>query len=159
MLHKEKLINITIGVIFVILVCASSVLSAEVTLQWNSVAEADGYKVYYGTASRSYQAPEDVGNQTTHTFTLDPGTYYFSVTAYNDYGESGYSEEAGPTTIAMTVKGLLVALSEDKVEWVVFLKDTSRCHYKLKNNDTVYNFFIDIKDYDTWENGTLMFFN
>jgi len=74
--------------------------AAEVTLQWSAVADADGYKVYYGTESRMYGTPEDVvGNVTSYTPTLDPGTYYFALTAYNAYGESGYSEELGPVVI------------------------------------------------------------
>ena len=33
--------------------------SAEVTLQWNSVPEADGYNIYYGSETRNYQPPEN----------------------------------------------------------------------------------------------------
>ncbi len=73
--------------------------SAQVTLSWHSVAEADGYKIYYGSESGTYQAPNDVGAQTTYSLSLDPGTYYFAVSAYNNYGESGYSEEV-PCTIS-----------------------------------------------------------
>lgn len=67
--------------------------AAEVTLQWSTVERATGYKVYHGTESRVYEPPEDVGTATTYTLTLDAGTYYFAATAYNQYGESGYSEE------------------------------------------------------------------
>jgi hypothetical protein len=55
-----------------------------------------GYKVYYGTASRSYQYNNDAGKNTTSTVSnLQTGTtYYFAVTAYNATGiESGYSAE------------------------------------------------------------------
>jgi hypothetical protein len=89
------------SIILILTMIATLAHSAEVELQWNSVPEADGYNVYYGEASRTYQPPEKVvgQSQTTHTLTLDPGTYYFAVTAYNNYGESEYSEEIGPTTI------------------------------------------------------------
>ena len=87
--------------------------SADVTLQWNSVEEADGYKVYYGTASETYSSPDDVGDQTSHTLSLDPGTYYFAVTAYNNYGESGYSDEVGPTTITANGSPTSVSLTSD----------------------------------------------
>jgi hypothetical protein len=69
-------------------------LAASVTLAWNPVTESTGYKVYYGSASRTYNAPIDVGNKTGYTIAnLPPGTYFFAVTAYNDYGESGFSSE------------------------------------------------------------------
>ncbi|SPD74009.1 exported hypothetical protein [uncultured Desulfobacterium sp.] len=72
---------------------AAAANCAQVTLQWNSVAEADGYKVYYGPESGDYTSSQDVASQTDCSLSLDPGTYYFAVTAYNSYGESGYSDE------------------------------------------------------------------
>ncbi|MBW1903077.1 MAG: hypothetical protein JRJ20_15830, partial [Deltaproteobacteria bacterium] len=93
--YRALLPFLTVTVIFSMF--AIPVHSADVSLQWNSVAEADGYNVYYGTESGSYQTPEDVMDQTSHTLSLDPGTYYFAVTAYNSYGESGYSEEVSAT--------------------------------------------------------------
>ena len=81
----------------------ASAHSAQVTLQWNPVNTADGYRVYVGTASCEYNyssgdplvgnSPFDVANATTYTIGLPSGTYYFSVTAYNSYGESGYTAE------------------------------------------------------------------
>ena len=71
--------------------------SAEVTLQWNSVSEAEGYKIHYGSESMNYQTHENVGDKLSYTFFPDPGAYYFAVTAYNNYGESGYSREISAT--------------------------------------------------------------
>jgi len=72
--------------------------AAQVTLAWNAETDPSvvGYRVYYGTASGSYQTNNDVGNNTTSTVSnLQTGTtYYFAVTAYNSTGvESGYSNE------------------------------------------------------------------
>jgi len=68
--------------------------AADVTLEWNPVATATGYKMYYRLASASeYQAPIDVGAETSGTLQNLTGPYFFAVTAYNDYGESGYSTE------------------------------------------------------------------
>ena len=72
--------------------------AAQVTLAWDAETGSSvvGYKVYYGTASRSYQFNIDVGNNTTSAVSnLQTGTtYYFAVTAYNTTGEeSGYSAE------------------------------------------------------------------
>ncbi len=89
---------------FITLTLASTPLttpaySADVTLAWNSVTEADSYKVYYGLESGNYEVTTNTIYQTSHTISdLDPGTYYFAVTASNEYGESDYSTEL-PCTI------------------------------------------------------------
>jgi hypothetical protein len=118
-------------VIFILTLALYSELahSAQVSLQWNPVVEADGYKVYVGTFSRddagfsgyNYDtgdpaigtSPFDAANATTYTSELPPGTYYFAVTAYNNYGESGYSTEVGPTTIAVSDPPTSVSLTSD----------------------------------------------
>ena len=73
-------------------------LAAEIRLAWDANTESDvaGYKIYYGTSSKSYTGSVDVGNTTTYTLTgLTQGqTYYIAVTDYNASGsESGYSTE------------------------------------------------------------------
>jgi hypothetical protein len=77
-------------------------LAETVTLAWDPNSETDlaGYRLYYGTTSRSYQNTIDVGNATsTPVSDLQKGaTYYFAVTAYNDSGiESDYSNEVSYT--------------------------------------------------------------
>jgi len=80
----------------------SAVLTnGAVQLDWNPVTEpnVNGYRVYYGTASRTYVQPFGQGvasTATTHTVTGLPGAhrYFFAVTATNSLGkESGYSSE------------------------------------------------------------------
>ena len=77
--------------------------SAEVGLAWDAKTEPDlaGYKIYYGVASQSYWAPVDVGNVTTYTITgLNPGSYYFCVTAYYASGnETSCSNEVSVTLL------------------------------------------------------------
>jgi len=69
----------------------------SVTLEWNKSAGATGYKVYYGTESGKYGDPVDVGSKLKTVLDeeyLVYGTkYYFVVTAYNNAGESKYSNE------------------------------------------------------------------
>lgn len=70
----------------------------QVTLAWDANTESDlaGYKVHYGTNSRTYTTTLDVRNVTTVTVAgLSAGqTYYFAATAYNASGsQSGYSNE------------------------------------------------------------------
>jgi len=74
--------------------------SCVITLEWSPNTEPDlaGYVVYYGASSRDYSSSIDVGNYTTCAIS-DSGfqegqTYYFTVTAYDEYGnESDFSEE------------------------------------------------------------------
>ena len=70
----------------------------SVTLEWDASSDTDtaGYKIYYGTSSRSYDTIMDVGNYTSVTIgNLDGNQdYYFAVTAYDSDGnESAYSDE------------------------------------------------------------------
>ena len=79
-----------LGILWVVFLGAAEVQAAEVSVGWSANTEVDlaGYKVYYGTASRSYGTPIDVGNNTGSTVTnLTAGqTYYFAVTAYDTAG-------------------------------------------------------------------------
>jgi hypothetical protein len=82
------------------------VFGAQVTVAWDANTEPDlkGYRVYYGTASRVYGAPFDVGKATSYTLVnLAPGQKYFiAVTAYNTANkESAFSNEVSATTAAL----------------------------------------------------------
>jgi hypothetical protein len=93
--------------------------AAQVQLSWTApttnangtpLQDLAGYKVYYGTASRSYGTPQDVGNKMTHTLTGLTGgqRYYVAVTAYDTLrNESAYSSEV--TFIASLDSGLVAA--------------------------------------------------
>jgi peptidyl-prolyl cis-trans isomerase A (cyclophilin A) len=67
----------------------------NVNISWTEVPDASGYELYY--APYPYVGPEtignhDVGDQTSQSFYLWRGAaYYIAVTAYNDAGESVYS--------------------------------------------------------------------
>jgi hypothetical protein len=69
-------------------------------LGWDpSESSVIGYKMYYGKTEGDYDYSVDVGNFTSCTISgLEEGaTYYFAVTAYNDIGESDYSNEISYT--------------------------------------------------------------
>jgi hypothetical protein len=97
--------SILLAVAFVVWL-ASPAWAQNVTLAWDANSETDlaGYKVYYGTASRTYGTPIIIGTQTTYTVTgLAPGTYYFAVTAYNTSSlESGFSNEVTATIVQLS---------------------------------------------------------
>ena len=102
----------------ILLMSSSAGLAADVTLAWDANTESAlaGYKLYYGTSSRTYGTPITVGNVTTYTVTgLGTGTYYFAVTAYDTSGvETTYSNEAtatlsGPDTTPPVATGAFEA--------------------------------------------------
>ncbi len=77
---------------------ANSLFAGGVTVSWNSNTESDlqGYKIYWGMSSRSYNHIQDVGNTIECQVSNLPlgATYYFAVTAYDTANnESAYSDE------------------------------------------------------------------
>lgn len=107
--------------------CASA---ADVLLEWNSpdqysdgspLLSPGGFKLYVGANSGDYSEIIDVGSLTSYKIAgLEDGqTYYFSVTAYDSYGnESDFSNElvrsitGSPTTGSpnLTISDALLSL-------------------------------------------------
>ncbi len=98
-MDKRALLPLSAFLLLVLI--PATALADTVTLAWLCNTEPDlaGYKVYYGAASRHYATVIDVHKVTTYSVTgLGPGTWYFSVTAYNTSGaESSYSSEVSTT--------------------------------------------------------------
>jgi len=106
MCYKKSIFALLILVC--ILVLCESALAAQIKLAWDANTESNlaGYKVYYGTSSKSYTGSVDARNVTSYTLTgLTQGqTYYISVTAYNTSGsESGYSGEVSGVATETTL--------------------------------------------------------
>ena len=77
--------------------CSSGEIGT-IKLAWDPSTDPDvvGYKVYYGTAPRTYGPGIDVGNVTTYALTglIKGQKYYITVTAYTKSSrESRYSNE------------------------------------------------------------------
>ena len=77
---------------------ASYSFAAEVHFQWGSSSgDVEGYRIYYGSSHEGHYPNllAQVGGTTTeHLATLNEGQdYYLVVRAFNDYGESGNSNE------------------------------------------------------------------
>ena len=88
--------------LFIFFLLISTSHAQQVSLAWNANTEPDlqAYRVYSGTASRTYSSNSNVGNITTCTISgLTAGTtYFFAVTALDCAGnESGYSTEVSYT--------------------------------------------------------------
>ena len=88
------------ALVALLLVSATSAFAGSVNLAWDAVNDprVSGYKVYYGTSSRTYTGQIDVGNATTRTVSnlIDGATYYFAVTVYDaSRVESGLLQRGG----------------------------------------------------------------
>jgi hypothetical protein len=109
---------------------ALPVLAGTISLAWNPVSGTNiaGYRVYYGSSSRTYTRSLDVGKVTSATVTglADCSTWYLAVKAYNTAGieSAAYSNEA--TGWARPVVASVAPLS---------VKQGSRVTLTLAGND------------------------
>ncbi len=98
----------------------SSARAGVVTLAWDASPGAVGYKVYWGTASGQYTASLDVGYALRYGLDSfgDCTPRFFSVTAYDAAGETGYSNEisSGPGTVVFGEE--IHAAAWDTFTWV-----------------------------------------
>ncbi len=92
--------------LLIVMLCCTSPLAhaATVTLAWDANTESDlaGYKLYYGDMPRAqedYSQSVTIGNKDASTWelSLEPGVYYFAITAYDSSGN-----ESAPSTELMT---------------------------------------------------------
>jgi len=100
--YRNSMVIIVASIL--IFIFSQSALAAQLKLAWDPNTESDlkGYKVYYGTVSKTYINSVDVGNETTYTLTgLTPGqTYFIVVTAFDTmYYESSYSNEVSGVAV------------------------------------------------------------
>lgn len=108
------------------LLLASPVVAAELQLDWddNDPAEqVDFYTLYQSTDGMNFTALTPTYSVSEATLDLEPGVYYFKVTATNVWNESGFSNvvETPPgasppanlnlvAIIAAAIAGLLILL-------------------------------------------------
>jgi hypothetical protein len=126
--HLCSAVVISLALFNLITCTATSIQAAEIQLAWDApVTDAEvsapttpvGYKVYYGSSSRSYDFVLDVGNVVSIVLSgLEDGhPYYITVKAYDITGvESDFSNEV--TMLAggapTTPEGLVAAYSFDE---------------------------------------------
>ncbi len=96
---RPGLLFLAFTVFFSILSCASVAFGqVDVSLAWDASSGADGYRLFYREDGHiyNYGSPDWEGTATTCTvFGLDESkTYHFVVRAFNEYVESGDSNEA-----------------------------------------------------------------
>jgi hypothetical protein len=101
----------------------SAILAGSISVAWDPVQQATGYRVYYGTASRQYDSFVDVGASTGAVISGldDCTTYYASVKAYNQFGEStqysneieGWSRPSVQPALTLALQGSQLVLDVD----------------------------------------------
>ena len=84
-------------ILFISAILVPGAHSVEITLAWdyNDQVPITGYYVYHGLESGNYSAKIDAGSEPQYTLVGldDLQSYYIAVTAYNEFGESDFSEE------------------------------------------------------------------
>ena len=93
----------------------------QLMLDWTSVAGANTYQVYYGTAKGVYAPPIEVGSSTTYAVSglNDATAYYCVVTAVNAGGESIKSNEISATTLPAIPDAPMLNSATGKAKQVV----------------------------------------
>lgn len=108
-----------LAVLTATLLCvAGNAGAGTISMAWDSVQYATGYRVYYGTTSGDYDSFVDVGNTTGAVLSGldDCRTYFVSVKAYNSNGESDeYSNEIIGWTRPVIVPQATVALQGNQL--------------------------------------------
>jgi hypothetical protein len=77
---------------------------SSITIIWNTVSDATGYKIYRSTSSSGsfVQVGSSTSNSYTDTGLSDNTIYYYRITAYNSNGESSQSETVSATASSDT---------------------------------------------------------
>ena len=77
-------------ILLTILLIASTVHAADVTLRWDASEGAEGYKIYQSTDTGAlWSEVADAGNVTQYTVIApDTGLVLFRISAYNSQGEA-----------------------------------------------------------------------
>lgn len=103
----------------VLLVSPPTATAGTISVAWDPVPGATGYRVYQGTSSGQYAASRDVGSATSTTLTglADCTTWFVAVKAYNAGGEStAFSNEvSGWPRPVVTSANPAAALQGDQV--------------------------------------------
>ena len=111
----------------------------SVSLSWNAVSGATGYKVLRGTTTGVYNATNSVASNTNYDATAIGGTtYFYAVQATNASGPSAISAEvsATPTIALPNVPTGLIATGSNSVVNLSWSLATGAASYNVKRSTT-----------------------
>jgi hypothetical protein len=97
----QRALSTLLPIVFVLFAASHAYAQYPVTASWdaNTDSYTAGYRIYYGTASGTYQWSLDVGNQTSAPLNLSPGNFFFAVRAYNASYEYGPQSSEATVTV------------------------------------------------------------
>ena len=92
---RMRSLFVRVLVLLVPLAVSVDSLAGQLKLAWDPVTGATGYRLFYGTSSRSYPSSIDAQNNTSVTVPglTDGARYFFAVKAYNASTTSDFSNE------------------------------------------------------------------
>lgn len=106
---------------------AASLVGKDVKLEWNSISDATGYKVYRSlTSGEAYELQatfDDLTTNWTDTTVAVEQNYYYVITAINEFGESPNSNEVSATPTAPQPTNQLKLVLEVKEEKQLSVSD------------------------------------
>jgi len=137
-------------------VCYETSAAETLQLAWNpeTGTTAVGYKVHYGTASKTYNTVVDVGTNISATITncKAGGNYYFAVAAYNSAKVEGPLSTEVMTTAVPTPFFRGQSAISNNLEYLQFSNGTAFGYYSLGSFNWVYHedfglvFYVDAGD-------------
>ena len=103
----QRALSTLLPIVFVLFAASHAYAQYPVMASWdaNTDAYTAGYRIYYGTASGTYQWSVDVGNQTSAPLNLSPGNFFFAVRAYNASYEYGPQSSEATLTVGGSGSG------------------------------------------------------
>jgi len=122
---------------------SATLYDGSVIVEWSSVSNATGYRIYRSTSSSSGYT--QIGTSTTTSYTDDnvnPGTqYYYKVSALSNGMESSLSDFYASATLLSAPTGLKVTIgtSSINVEWSSVTSATGYRIYRSTNSSSGYS--------------------
>ncbi len=107
----------TLAVLAILTTFFGPLFAGTMSVAWDPVPGAYGYKLYYGTSSSNYTNFVDIGNTTQATLTInDCVDYYVAAKAYNSAGESALfsNEVSGWAKPVLNTGGTINATQGDQ---------------------------------------------
>lgn len=125
----------TIVFSIIILLCSLNTLSEEITLVWDAPSngsDPEGYRFYVNYS---------VGINLTTTYIVDPiKRYFFTVTSFNEYGESEFSNVI--TYPEVKIISILYEGDNIQLTW----RSTEEDVFRLESSDDLVNWTVEHND-------------